>query len=154
MFGRGQRPAPAAAVVAIAPVVTAGPPTGLGPGLLNGWAPGYGSPHPSQQVGRFSGPPLTQYPARIEGPQLHGGREWGTSGWFTPTRFVQPAGGTTQVGTVGTPVPVLRNGSTFTGPIGPISARSVQTNVAAAQVRQSGLSAMGWAKALTGQGQG
>jgi hypothetical protein len=153
MFGRGHRPAPAAAVVSIAPVVTGGLPTGPH-GLVNGWAPGYGNPHASQQTGRFSGPPLTQYPARVDGPQLHGGREWGTTAWYTPTRFVQPAGGPTQVGTTGTPVPVLRNGSVYGGPIGPISSRAAQQNVAAAQVRQSGLSAMGWAKGLTGQGQG
>lgn len=116
-----------------------------------GWRPMPGSQNPSQQIGAFNGSLLNQFPARIDGVQLHSVREFGNPYWYTPTRFPLPVGSTNlQTTTRPNNLPgAQRYGSQFSGPIGPISARKNQANVVAAQVRQSGLNALRWAEGLS-----
>lgn len=120
-------------------------------GVTAGWAPGYGTPHAQQQIGRFAGTMLSQYPARIDGVQLHSGREWGCSSWYYPT--VRPVvNGSVQQTQQPAALPgAQRYGSRVQSAFGPISVRQMNANVAAAQVRQSGLQAMQWAQGLSNQ---
>ncbi len=114
-----------------------------------GWAPGYGSPSPNQQIGRYAGGLLNQYPASPSGVMLHGGREWGSSHWYYPAVSVIPNGSTQQTTRPNNVMGAQRSGSIFGGPIGPVTARLFRARVADAQVRQSGLSASDWAQGLT-----
>lgn len=106
---------------------------------------------PWQQIGAFNGRMLNQFPARLEGVQLHSGREWGNSAYYTP--YAQPGavgnGGLTQTTRPNNIASAQRYGSIFQGPIGPLSATKMQADVVAAQIRQSGVSMLGWAKGLT-----
>lgn len=131
---------------ALAPVPT-------GPhGYTAGWAPGYGTPHPSQQIGRFDGQMLNQYPANIPGVQLHQGVEGLDSRWYVPTVSYQPNGALVTSTTRPTNITGgNRYGAMFSGPSGPISARANAARVSAAAVRQSGLAASQWAQGLSSQ---
>lgn len=119
--------------------------------LTAGWKPAPGFQNPSQQIGMFAGQMLNQFPALLPGPQLHSGREWGNSSYYTP--YAKPAvvgnGGLTQTTRPNNVASAQRYGSIFQGPIGPLSATKMQADVVAAQIRQSGVSMLGWAQALT-----
>jgi len=124
-------------------------PHGAQIGGTAGWAPGYGTPHASQQTGRYAGGLLNQYPASPSGVQLHGGREWGWACWYYPAVSVIPNGSVQQTTHPNNISGGQRSGSIFGGPIGPVTARLFRAKVADAQVRQSGLSASDWAQGLT-----
>lgn len=155
-FWRKNNNRPGNAAVAYPAHMTAGagPVVAGSAGHVNGtagWRPMPGSQNPSQQIGAFDGSLLNQYPAYIPGVQLHSGREWGNPNWYTPTALALPPG-STNLQTTTSPNNIMggqRYGSQFSGPIGPLSARKNQANVVAAQVRQSGLSALQWAQGLS-----
>lgn len=120
-------------------------------GGTTGWRPMPGMQNPSSQIGAFDGTLLNQYPAYIPGVQLFNGRMGNNPLWYTPTAFALPQG-STNLQTTTRPNNIVgsqRYGSQFSGPIGPLSARKNQANVVAAQVRQSGLSAVKWAEGLS-----
>lgn len=123
-------------------------PTGPVWGNNEGWKPLPTMGPAPLQIGVFAGQLLNQYPAYYTQPQLHQGVEGLRSNWFVPTRGVVPDFMATAY-----PQNVpggQRMGSTYTGPLGPISSRRMQSRVVAAQVRQSGLQAMQWAQGLSG----
>lgn len=68
--------------------------------------------------------------------------------WYTPSRSVIPTFEQTQQRAY-QPGP-QRSGQTYTGPIGPISVGALKARITQAQVRQSGASALSWARSLTG----
>jgi hypothetical protein len=113
------------------------------------WGPvawrGIPVPAAHEQIGLYGEAILSQVEGYYNQPQLHSGREWGQSCWFTPTVSVVPTFQQTQK-----PYPIggQRYGQTFTGPIGPLNVKAMQQRIAAAQVRQSGLMAQSWAAAL------
>jgi hypothetical protein len=114
-----------------------------------GWRALPGFVPTAYQTGAYAGQLLNQYPARIDGPQLHSGREWGRTGWDYPTATPLPGNG--QLGQTQRPNNIAgaqRYGSLFSGPIGPITAQRNAALVAIAQVKTSGLQAVQWAKAL------
>lgn len=151
MFGR--KAAPKTQATAQTAMYSFQPPVPQGPmrGYEAGWAPMPGAQHPSQQIGVFAGQMLSQYPAMLPGAQLFQGREAGNSQWYYPALTVIPNGNLQQTQANAVVAGGQRYGSIYSGPIGPISARAAQAAVTAAQVRQSGLSAMSWAKDLTPQ---
>lgn len=107
-----------------------------------------GQQHASQQIGMFDGTLLNQYPVNLPGVQLLSGREGNNPRWYYPTLAPTPLGNNQQT-TQGTAFAgAQRFGSMFGGPIGPITARLFAARVSAAQVRQSGLQAMTWARGL------
>lgn len=120
----------------------------LQPGLTAGWAPMPGHQNPSQQIGLYDGRMLTQYPANLPGLQLLNGRIGNNPHWYTPQ--VQPTAlAGVQQTTRGTGFAgAQRYGSIFGGPIGPTNVRQMQARLTAAQVRQSGLAMMQWARGL------
>lgn len=104
----------------------------------------------SEQIGAFDGSPLNQFPVNLPGVQRYCGVEGLQSGWYYPTVTVVPAGASTvqqvQRGS-GTSrlAGAQRRGQTFTGPIGPITAKVFRKRVLAASVDQSALSVESWA---------
>lgn len=139
-----KRPAGRAIVTSGEPVMPSGAQFGTA-----GWLPGYGAPHPSQQIGRFAGTMLNQFPAAPRGVQLHSGREWGNSNWYYPSVAPLPNGSVQQTQRPTNLPGGQREGSRYTGAVGPISVKLYRAAVAAAQVRQTGLSASPWADGLT-----
>jgi hypothetical protein len=128
----------------------AAPPSDHRP-TVTGWAPLPGAQGAHQQIGAFAGQMLNQYPANIPGVQLHSGREGNNPGWYYPSLTVIPNGNLQQTQRPNNVNGGQRYGSLFSGPIGPLSARRMAANVAAQQVRQSGLTAMQWAQGLSAQ---
>lgn len=125
------------------------PPPPAPTALTAGWRGMPGTQNPSQQIGVYDGQMLTQYPANLPGPQLLNGRVGNNPGWNFPLLAPAPLGNN-QLTTQGTADPgSQRYGSMYGGPIGPISARKYAARVTAAQVRQSGLQAMQWARGLS-----
>lgn len=135
------------AYLAIAPAVPAAP-SQAGIGGTAGWKALPGLQNPNQQIGMYAGGLLNQFPAIIPGAQLYSGREYANSNWYTPTAAPVTNGGLSQTTNANNLPGGQLWGSQYGGPIGPISAQSMRANVVAQQVRQSGLAAMGWAKAL------
>lgn len=133
------------AFVGVGPVPRGVRPTGR---LTAGWLPGYGSPAPQQQIGRFDGSMLNQYPAYLPGVQRHSVREFGDSRWFYPMAVRSPLGNLSQTVNYSNLPGAQRHGSAFGGLLGPINSRRVTGAVLAQQLRQSGLQAMGWAAGL------
>lgn len=121
-----------------------------GPADANAWAPGYGTPNASQQIGNPGRGTvlLSQFPAMVVGVQRHQGREFGNSGWYYPALTSLPNGSVTQTTKPNNVTGGQRYGSIFSGPLGPLSSKKLAANVNAAQVRQSGLAAMEWAQGL------
>lgn len=115
-----------------------------------GWRAFGNGQHPSQQIGAYAGLPLNQFPALIPGVQLHGGREGNNPGWYYPSRSVVPQYQQTQQ--FANLPGGQRRGSTFTGPIGPITARLFRARVAAAAVPQTSLFTQPWAQQLMHRG--
>lgn len=102
---------------------------------------------PWQQVGQGAWW-LNQLPAYYNQPQLHSGVEWQQSDWYTPTRSVLPTFQQTQ-----RPTNIAggqRTGLSFSGLLGPLSARRMNARVTQSQVAQSGAGALSWAEQLTG----
>lgn len=122
------------------------------PPAVNGWAPYGAGQHASSQIGAFAGTPLSQYPANIPGVQLRNGRIGNNPGWYTPgPPFVVPvAGGQDAQRTQAEAGPLggLRYGQRYTGGYGPVNVKRYQANIAAGQLRASGLSAFPWARGL------
>lgn len=117
-------------------------------GYVTGWKSMPGFQNPSQQIGMFDGQLLNQYPAMLPGVQLHQGREFGNPFWYTPTQTYVP-NGTVQLTQKKGQVPgASRNGSTYQGPIGPVSARTYKAAVTQAQAAQSGLANLAFASNL------
>lgn len=129
----------------VPPVV---PPMGPG-GYTAGWAAIPATLAPWQQIGAYAGSMLNQFPANLPGPQLHSGREWGSTDWYTPTTSYVPNGSVQLTQTPGQYAGAQRAGSIYGGPIGPLTANKYAAAVTAAQVRQSGLQAMNWALSLS-----
>lgn len=125
-------------------------PTGAA-GYTAGWKPLPGSQGPWQQIGAFDGQMLSQYPARVDGAQLHSGREWGCSNWYYPSISAIPNGNLQQTTRPNNVNGGQRYGSLVGAPLGPISAKKNAARLTAAQVRQSGLQAMQWAQGLSSQ---
>lgn len=101
---------------------------------------------PMGQIGAFDGTLLNQFPAMLPGLQLKCGVESLSSAWSTPypSPRISP-----QISQQNANLPgAQRNGQTYTGGIGPLTVAQYQANITAAQIRQSGLSAMSWAKDL------
>lgn len=161
MFGRRRKLAQAGpavftqqqGVVTVTPVL-AQPPHAPAPAGTAGWRafPGVLAPH--EQIGAYAGSMLNQFPAMLPGVQLHSGREGHNTHYFTPTAQPVYLGGLSQTTRPNNIAGAQRYGSMFGGPIGPITAQQNQAAVYAAQVKQSGLAALGWAKALTPQSPG
>lgn len=112
------------------------------------WVPFTHSALAPNQIGTRGARVLNQYPANVPGVQLFGGVAGLRSGWYYPSlsslpqfqqsqRLVNVPGG-------------QRAGQTFTGPLGPISARALATRVAQAQLRQSGVMATSIGQHLQG----
>lgn len=135
------------AVSALAPVLPAAP-SQAGIAGTAGWAPFPGYVDPTRQTGAYSGRLLNQFPANIPGVQLHSGREWGSSNWFYPAVAPVPNGSIQQTQQPVNLPSAQRYGSLFQGPIGPLDAQKNAALVVAAQIRQSGQSALQWAAAL------
>src|ERR1700742_2814802 len=134
------------ALLTVGPVpVDARSPNLLG---LAGWAPGPGTPHPSQQIGLFAGRMLNQYPAIVPGIQRHSVREFGNSRWNVPLAVPSPLGNLSQTMNYANLPGAQRRGSQFSGLLGPINSRQVTASGVAQQIRQSGLQAMNWAAGL------
>lgn len=141
------------AVVSVAPVLPAAP-SAAGIGGTAGWAPFAGYVPPEHQTGQYAGRLLNQFPANLPGAQLHSGREWGNSGWYYPAVRALPNGSQQQTQQHAYLPGAQRYGSLFQGPIGPLDAQRNAALVVAAQVRQSGQSALAWAAALKPGGGG
>lgn len=124
-------------------------PSAAGIGGTAGWAPMPGAQHPSQQIGVYAGSLLNAFPAAPVGVELHSGREWGSAAYYTPATTYLPNGSVEQTQRPNNVSGGQRYGSLFSGPIGPISAKANAAQVAAAQVRQSGLAATRWAQGLS-----
>lgn len=124
--------------------------TPQGPGgYTAGWKGMPGSANPSQQIGMFDGGMLSQFPAMISGVQRKQGRESGSSRWYYPSLTVIPNGSVQQTTKPNNVNGGQRYGSIYSGPLGPLSTRRMAGNVARAQVQQSGLQAMDWARSLS-----
>lgn len=154
MFGRKRaRPANAGtgqqwAVVTLAPAPALPQVPGgrYGP---TGWLPMPTMGPAPLQIGVYGDRLFSQFPANLPGPQLFQGVEGLNSSWQTPGTSSLP---NFQQTTYPENVPGgQRWGQSYTGGLGPISAKAMQARVVAAQVRQSGLSAMQWAQSLNGQ---
>jgi hypothetical protein len=117
-------------------------------GAVSGGRPFAPLATPNVQGGYFDDVRLNQFPARWEGLMLRCGVEGLKSGWYTPTISVVPTFQQSQYpqrDRVGT----QRFGQGYTGGVGPVNVAAMNAAVVAAQIRQSGLSAMSWAKDLT-----
>lgn len=135
------------AILALSPVLPAMP-SQAGIGGTAGWAPFPGYVDRAQQTGAYAGRLLNQFPANLPGVQLHSGREWGSSSWYYPAVAPIPNGSIQQTQQPVNLPSAQRYGSLFQGPIGPITAQRNAALVVAAQIRQSGQSALQWAAAL------
>lgn len=151
MFGRKapatDGPRMQAAYPALAPVAPLGV-SAAGIGGTAGWRPLPGQQNPSQQIGMYAGSLLNQFPAYLPGVQRSSGVEFLSSRWYYPTTGPVALGGLTQTTRPNNIAGGQRYGSHFSGPIGPISAQANAAAVVAAQVKQSGLAALNWAKRL------
>lgn len=117
-------------------------------GPISGWKPFPTLGPPPLQIGVWGDAYLNQFPAYYNQPQLHCGVEFRRTNWDTPTVSSTPTFEQTQ-----RPTNIAggqRYGGNAGGPLGPISSRRLAARVAAAQVRQSGLSATQWAQGLSG----
>ncbi len=144
----GQAPRAIMAITAPAPTPThRGGPM---PGVVTGWRANGDGQHATQQIGAFAGQLLNQYPANIPGMQLDNGRQGAGVGahWYYPALTAIPNGSVQQTQRPNNIVGGQRWGSMYSGPISPISAKQNAAAVTAAQVRQSGLQAMAWARGL------
>lgn len=162
LFNRPARPAhpitayaPRAIVATSAPIAAPRHPGGPQWGTEAGWAPfGQGQAR-EQQIGAYAGQMLNQYPAMISGVQLDNGLSDSGVGsrWYYPALTAIPNGSLQQTQRPNNVIGSQRYGSIYSGPLGPVNAKAATAAVAAAQVRQSGLAAMGWARGLNlGQG--
>lgn len=140
-------PAGIGALPALAPVLPA-PPSQAGIAGTAGWAPFPGYVPEAAQTGVYAGRLLNQFPANLPGVQLHSGREWGSSSWYYPAVVPLPNGSLQQTQAPVNLPSAQRYGSLFQGPIGPLDAQKNAALVVAAQIRQSGQSALQWAAAL------
>lgn len=122
-------------------------------GVTTGWRGMPGVQNASSQIGLFDGQLLNQYPARVDGVQLHGGREWGSSHWYYPSLTPLPNGNLQQTTHPNNITGGQRYGSIYSGQPGPLSVKANSAQLAAQQVRQSGLQAMQWAQNLYDTGQ-
>jgi hypothetical protein len=117
-------------------------------GGTNGWAPFPGYIPAAYQTGAFGGTLLNQFPALLPGVQLLNGREGNWNGYYTPTALPVGLGGLTQTTRPNNISGGQLWGAAWGGPIGPIDVQRMMASVTAQQVRQSGVAAMSWAKAL------
>lgn len=146
MLGLGRRKSlPPAAVGAPFPL----PPVHSQIAGTAGWAAIPFTLAPWQQIGAYAGGLLNGYPANIPGVQLHSGREWGSSHYYYPQISYLPNGSVQETAFPAQRPTAQRYGSTYTGPIGPVSAKQNAAAVTAAQIRQSGMQAYQWAKGLS-----
>lgn len=145
LFGR-RRSTSQVTTVAVAPVRSAAPPTGP-IGYATGWAP-MGVRPASDQIGAFAGTQLTQRAANVVELQKAQGVEGLSAGWYVPANLSSSTGFQITMH-AGNPAEVQRIVGGSTGQLGPITARAMRANVTAQAVRQSGLSAVQWAAALS-----
>lgn len=135
-------------VVATSPVGSVGAAAGAGPiGYTAGWA-GLGTLHPSQYAGRFDGGQLTQLAGYVTEVQRRQGVEGIGTGWAVHGQL-NPATGYLLTMRAGNPADVQRIVGGNNGSLGPITANQMRAAVTAAQIRQSGLSAVQWARSLS-----
>jgi hypothetical protein len=100
--------------------------------------------------GRRVNIPLSQFPARWEGVQLHNGVDGLRSAWFWPVA-VLPQNTLPVIRNTQRPVNVpgaQRFGSVYGGALGIIGTARMREAVTEAQIRQSGLQATDWGAAL------
>ncbi len=114
-----------------------------------GWAAIAATLAPWQQIGAFAGNLLNQYPASVPGVQLHSGREWGCANYYYPQINYLPNGSVQETQAPSNIAGAQRYGSQYSGGIGPVNAKRNAAAVTAAQIRQSGLQAMNWARGLS-----
>lgn len=124
-------------------------PAGAQVGGVTGWR-GIPTPSQTQQIGAFAGTVLTQFPVNLPGVQLNCGVNSMSAGWYTPSRSQLPSFMQSQQR--GFSAGPQRGGQTYAGGLGPLTVAQMNNNVAAAQVRQSGLAAFSWARGLGGIG--
>lgn len=133
--------------VAVAGVQTL-PSAGAGPiGYTAGYA-GMGVLHPSDQTGRFHGGQLTQLAGYVDERQKRQGVESVSSSWAVHGQL-NPSTGYLLTMRAGNPADVQRIIGGNNGGLGPITANQMRAAVTAAQIRQSGQSAVQWARSLS-----
>lgn len=158
------RPLPAGAAVggvAASGIRTAQAGAHAAAGQVQGWAPGgYITPH--QYMGTYSGTPVTQRAAYSAGVQRLCGTEGLSSSWMVPayaagpSPLTGPGGRATALGNSWAGSQVLGNTAgtqrivgSPSGGLGPITARTMRSQITRAQILQSGLSAVQWAQSLS-----
>lgn len=111
---------------------------------------GLGVQHPSQYLGGVSGTALTTRPGMVPGLQRRCGTESLNAGWYCPPN---PADAATAA-----PFPWMatqragyypgsqRSGSTVQGGMGPVNAQAMRAGITRAQILQSGLGVVQWAR--------
>lgn len=114
----------------------------------SGWRAFGAGQHQSDQIGAFAGSMLNQTPANIPGVQLHQGVEGLNPKWYYPAVSALPYGSQMQTQQLAAVLSASRYGQTYTGPIGPLSARANAQRVADQQVRQTGVQALAWVRSL------
>jgi hypothetical protein len=135
-------------VVASSPVGSVGAAAGAGPiGYTAGWA-GLDVLTPQQYAGTFRGGQLTQLAGYVNEAQKRQGVEglgsrWGVAGQLNPST------GYLITMRAGNPADVQRIVGGNNGGLGPITANQMRAAVTAAQIRQSSLSAVQWARSLS-----
>lgn len=150
MFGRKRAGLPATerTAVALAPVLTV-PAPGQAGGLVRGWR-GMGVIPASDQVGAYTGTAVTMRGGNVAEVQRRQGVEGLSASWYVPPQLATPTGALNNMVNAGLIGNQRLTGGT-SGGVGPITARKMRANVTAAQVRQSGLSAVQWAQSLSPQ---
>lgn len=151
IFRRRSLPASQPAGVSVAPARGAAR-AAHGPGGqvgIRGHA-GLGYVHPSSYGGAFSGAAITQRPGLVPGVQRRCGTEQLNSGWYVPPN---PADAATA-----SPFPWMvtqrasyypgaqRSGGAPRGGMGPANAQAMRTQITRAQILQSGLGVVNWAR--------
>lgn len=158
LFRRGPRSLPtgertAVSVSTIRTARTAGAPTGPQAGTVQGWA-GLAVLAPHSYSGAYSGSPVSMRGGMVPGLQRQCGVEGLASGWYVPPSAAPAAvlgnawAGSMYVGNAASGG-AQRVGGAPSGGMGPITVRTMRANVTRAQIQQSGMAAVQWARALS-----
>lgn len=143
-YSAGSEGAPASVTTGV--VHTAPLPTGPD-GFTRGYR-GLGVLSPDDQIGGWSGGPLTMVAGYTDEVQKRQGVESVDTGWYLPAALTSSTGYAITMHT-GNAAGVQRIIGGSNGQIGPITARQMRAQVTAAQIRQSGLAAVQWAQSLS-----
>lgn len=119
------------------------------PGTVTGWQPNNPLATDNAQIGSFAGTVWTQYPANLPNVQRFCGVEGLRSAWYYPSVGGLPLGSSiTQTVSPANAVGSQRFGVKYSGPIGPLLARTDKARVTDQAMRQSGARVVGWARSL------